>query len=74
MAEVAYSYVAGDPDADYAWRYGRSFAWQCPSCERTISDRGPSFGPADDERGHADTCQRLQATITARQADWEAGQ
>lgn len=66
--------MAGDPDSDYAWRYGRSFVWWCHSCERTVSDRGPYFGPADDERGHADTCRQLQPTIAAREAGWEAGQ
>jgi hypothetical protein len=74
VAEAAYSYVAGDPDGDYAWRYGQSFTWRCPSCDHAISDRGPYLGPADDKRGHAATCQRLQATIRCREADWEAGQ
>lgn len=81
-AEAAYTYVAGDPDSDHAWRYGRFFVWQCHSCDRAISDRGPYTGPADDERGHAATCQRLQAAIRSRDADrdtgwdtgWEAGQ
>jgi hypothetical protein len=57
VAEAAYNYVAGDPNADCVWPYGRSFAWRCPSCERTIG-----------------ACHRLQASIAARQTEWEAGQ
>lgn len=78
VADAAYAYVAGDPDSGDAGGYGRSFAWQCRSCDGTISDRGPYFGPADGERGHAEGCQRLQATIATRdaqrQTEWEAGQ
>lgn len=74
VADSAYTYVAGNPDSDYAWHYGRSFAWHCRTCDQTISDRGPYFGLADDEPGHAEGCQRLQATLAAREAEWEAGQ
>ena len=61
--------------------YGPSFAWTCGSCDGLISDRGLCNGPADDERGHADGCTRLAATIAAWDAEsaaldtaWEAGQ
>jgi hypothetical protein len=81
VAEAAYSYAAGSPDTETARRYGRSFSWTCGSCEGLISDHGLSNGPADDERGHADDCARLAATIAARDAEtaafdaeWEAGQ
>jgi len=81
VAEAAYSYAAGSPDTETARRYGRSFSWTCGSCESLISDHGLCNGPADDERGHADDCARLAATIAARDAEsaaldaeWEAGQ
>jgi hypothetical protein len=81
IAEAAYSYAAGSPDTETARRYGRSFSWTCGSCEGLISDHGLSNGPADDERGHADGCARLAATIAtwdaesaALDAAWEAGQ
>jgi hypothetical protein len=81
IAEAAYSYAAGSPDTETARRYGRSFTWTCGSCESLISDHGLCNGPADDERGHADNCARLAATIAAQDAEsaaldaeWEAGQ
>ena len=74
IAEAAYSYAAGSPDTETAWRYGRSFSWTCGSCQGLISDHGLCNGPADDERGHADDCARLAATIAAWDAEWEAGQ
>jgi hypothetical protein len=80
-AEAAYSYAAGSPDTETARRYGRSFSWTCGSCEGLISDHGLCNGPADDERGHADDCARLAATVAAWDAEsaefdaeWEAGQ
>ena len=79
-AETAYSYAAGSPDSETAWRYGRLFAWRCASCEGVISDKGPFNHPADNEPGHADDCARLAAAVaawdaeTARlDAEWEAG-
>jgi hypothetical protein len=81
IAEAAYSYAAGSPDTETARRYGRSFSWTCGSCEGLISDHGLCNGPADDERGHADDCARLAATVAAwdaesagLDAEWEAGQ
>ena len=48
---------------------------------RPISDRGLWNGPADDERGHADGCARLAATIASWDAEsaaldaaWQTGQ
>lgn len=73
-AEAAFTYVAGSLDRDSVFRYGRSVAWTCHSCDKTISDRGPGSGPADDEHGHAGNCPRLAATIAAWDAEWEAGQ
>ncbi len=74
IAEAAYTYAAGHPDTEHARRYGRTFTWTCASCDQAISDQGLYNGPADDEHGHASNCPRLQATIAARDAEWEAGQ
>jgi hypothetical protein len=80
VAEAAYSYAAGRPDTNTAWRYGRSFPWTCQSCEGLIRDNGPFSGPADNEPGHAEGCPRLAAAVAACDAqwarfdaDWEAG-
>ena len=80
IAEAAYSYATGRPDSDAAWRYGRSFAWRCASCDGVISDKGPFDHPADSEPGHADDCIRLAAAVAAWDAEsarfdaeWEAG-
>jgi hypothetical protein len=80
VAEAAYTYAAGNPDTQPARRYGRSFAWTCDTCEHLITDHGQCNGPADDERGHAQGCTRLAATIARAEArwadietDWEAG-
>lgn len=80
IAEAAYSYAAGRPDSDAAWRYGRSFTWRCASCDGVISDKGPFDGPVDSEPGHADDCTRRAAAIAAwdaesarLDAEWEAG-
>ena len=72
VAEVAYDYAAGPPDTETARPYGRSFAWTCTSCDKTISDRGPGNSPADDEHGHAEHCRRLAAAVAAWQAECEA--
>jgi len=81
IGEAAYNYAAGRPDTETARRYGRSFAWTCPSCDRVISDRGLCNGPAEDERSHTEGCARLAATVArleaewaAAEAEWEAGQ
>jgi hypothetical protein len=74
VAEAAYTYAAGHPDTEHARRYGRSVAWTCQACHSTISDQGLCNGPADDEHGHARNCPRLEATIEAWDAEWEAGQ
>jgi len=71
LAEAAYDDVAGDPDGEYARRYGRSFTWTCNACQCTIRDRGPCDGPADDEQGHADSCSRLADAIAAWEAQWD---
>jgi hypothetical protein len=68
VAEAAYIYAAGRPETEAPWR-PRSFTWRCRSREQTISDRGLIAGPADDELGHTQDCQRLAAAI----ADWDAG-
>ena len=80
-AEEAYSYATGNRNPETAWAYGPSFTWTCGSCDGLISDRGLCNGPADDERGHANGCTRLAATIAAWDAEsaaldaaWEAGQ
>ena len=74
LGEAAYTYAAGSPSTETAFRYGRSFTWTCRSCERAIGDAGTINGPADDERGHAEGCRRLSAAIARRDAVWEAGQ
>jgi hypothetical protein len=72
IAEAAYTYAAGNPHTDTAIRYGRSFAWQCRSCEQVISDRGPIACPADNEPGHGEGCGRLAAAVAEWDAGWEA--
>jgi hypothetical protein len=72
VAEAAYSYAAGSPYTDAAVRYGRSFVWQCRSCDQAISDRGLIAGPADDELGHTEDCPRLAAAVAEWDAGWEA--
>lgn len=81
VAEAAFTYAAGHPDTETARRYGRSVTWRCGSCDKVIIDHGLCNGPAGDERGHAQNCPRLAATIAAWdagwdaiEADWEAGQ
>jgi len=71
LAEAAHDDVAGDPDGEYARRYGRTFAWTCPACRAVVRDRGPCDGPADDEQGHAGGCPRLSAAIAAWEAQWD---
>ena len=71
LADAAYDEAAGDPDGEYARRYGRTFAWTCPDCQATVRDRGPSSGPADDEQGHEDDCRRLASAIAAWEAQWD---
>ena len=72
VAEAAYTYAAGSPYADAAVRYGRSFVWRCRSCDQAISDRGLIAGPADNEIGHADNCDRLAAAVAEWDTGWEA--
>jgi len=72
VAEAAFSYATGHPDTETARRYGRSVSWTCGSCEGLIIDHGLCNGPADDERGHADSCARLAAAVAERDAEWEA--
>jgi hypothetical protein len=73
IADAACTYAAGHPGTQTAIRYGRSFTWTCRACDRHISDRGLISGPAGDERGHQENCPRHAATITAWNAEWEAG-
>src|SRR5207237_1310227 len=47
-AAAAFGRVASDLGS------GPSFAWTCPSCEATVIDRGPEYGPEDAEAGHAE--------------------
>ncbi len=72
VAEAAFTYTAGRPDTEHARRYGRSVVWQCQSCDQSISDHGLIAGPAEDEQGHAQGCQRLAAAVAAWDAEWEA--
>lgn len=81
VAEAAFAYAAGHPDTEVARRYGRSVVWHCDTCDQAISDHGLIVGPAEDERGHTESCPRLTATVAAWdaqwddiEADWEAGQ
>ena len=72
VAEATYTYAAGNPHTDTAIRYGRSFVWRCLSCDQAISDRGLIAGPADNEIGHADNCDRLAAAVAEWDTGWEA--
>ena len=67
IAEAAYEYAVGPRDT---WNSDPSFAWTCPACGQGIHDRGPYDGPRDAERGHADGCGRLAATVAAWDAQW----
>lgn len=72
LAAAAFETVTGEPDIFRQPTLG----WRCPSCTKTVTDHGPYEGhPSDNERGHADDCQRLAADIAAhnrRMADWDA--
>jgi hypothetical protein len=46
--------------------------WRCLSCDQAISDRGLIAGPADNEIGHADNCDRLAAAVAEWDTGWEA--
>jgi hypothetical protein len=70
-AEAAFDEVAGDPDGEYARRYGRTFTWTCAACRAVVRDRGLCDGPVDDEQGHADGCPRLHAAIAAWETQWD---
>jgi hypothetical protein len=72
IAEAAYTYATESPGTETAMRYGRSFPWRCPSCDKAIGDRGLIAGPADNEAGHADDCPRLAAAVAEWDASWEA--
>lgn len=74
IGEAAFTYATGRSDTEMASRYSGSVAWTCKSCDQLISDQGPCSGPAEDERGHADNCMRLAATIRKWDAEWEAGE
>jgi hypothetical protein len=73
-AEAAFSYATARPGPESAWRFDRSFSWTCGSCQNSVIDHGPYDAPADAERGHADNCPRIQATIADWDAQWEAGE
>jgi hypothetical protein len=71
LAVTAFETVAGEPDIYRQPTLG----WRCPSCDATVSDHGPYEGhPEDNERGHADGCQRLADDVAAhhrRMAEWD---
>ena len=70
VADAAFDVTAGDPNTHYARTYGRSLSWTCPVCLGLVIDRGPCGGPADDEPGHEDGCERLAATVAAWETQW----
>src|SRR5258708_1514631 len=61
VAEAAFTFAAGHPDTETAYRYGRSVMWTCRSCDQVISDRRLCNRPVDDEAGHVQNCPRLAA-------------
>jgi hypothetical protein len=73
--------LAGTSTADRAFLalasdlgHGPAFTWTCPSCLGVIVDYGPEAGhPADQERGHADSCGRFTETVRAYEASWGDG-
>jgi hypothetical protein len=68
VAEMGYDYAIG-PRTVHAWFPAPPvFRWDCPVCEQTITDRGPSSGPCYDESGHQPGCQRLAEEM----AEWDA--
>jgi hypothetical protein len=78
-AEQAYEHAAGEPSQQFD---PRTFYYTCGSCAQGVTDRGPyESHPHDRETGHAETCTRMTAEVTAWQAErdaeeaqWEAGQ
>jgi hypothetical protein len=67
-AEAAFRLVAPSPSLPFD---AVSVRWDCASCGQWITDKGPYNGhPADDETGHADTCARHAAEITAWRRAW----
>lgn len=60
QAVVAFEQTAGRPR-----QFGElTVSWQCASCGRAITDRGPyTTNPDDNETGHADDCARHQDEV-----------
>jgi hypothetical protein len=63
--------------ARLSWSYDQwqspSFNWTCPACLQLIRDYGPGIGghPSEIEEGHAESCERLAATVAAWNAQRE---
>jgi hypothetical protein len=69
LAEVAFEHATG---AEHVRPFETLvFTWRCQSCGQYISDHGPyNTHPDDNERGHADGCERHTAAIAAHEAEW----
>jgi hypothetical protein len=67
-ADQAFAYAAVQVrEADTPWT-----GWTCTSCQGRVLDYGPEAGsPADQERGHADGCERFAAAVRAWKKQWE---
>jgi hypothetical protein len=62
----------GEQALDYALTYWtgrgpRTYTWDCPACQQTVTDRGPYPDPPERESGHDPACPRRAAELTA----WE---
>jgi hypothetical protein len=69
-AERAFDFAA--PSGASPWE-SVTFCFECGSCGETIRDQGPyESHPEDNERGHADECERFAAQVATWQAEMDA--
>jgi hypothetical protein len=54
------------PDREPSWFHRRKAWWTCTTCGQQVADHGPFESHPDDvEQGHADSCARRAAALTA---------
>jgi len=69
-AERAFDFAA--PSGASPWQ-SVTFCFECGSCGETIRDHGPyESHPEDNERGHADECERFAAQVATWQSERDA--
>lgn len=70
-ALAAYLTVLGVRADDPWWSPARGVEWRCRSCAQVIRDFGPECGgPDDSEAGHAPSCSRHNADLSAWMEMW----